>query len=87
MAGLPILRAATGGRPYIFACQNFKTLKASSTENFSVISRNYSRKQNTNLSPKEGTESKDEFKVSFFKLMSFSVPSVVWWWFWGAFFR
>jgi hypothetical protein len=50
-----------------------------------VISRNYSKKPDTNFSPKEGTEHRDEFNVSFFKfLMSFSVLSVVWWWIWGT---
>jgi hypothetical protein len=43
---------------------------AEHTENFSVISRNYSMKQNTSLSPKECTEYKCELSISFLKLMA-----------------
>jgi hypothetical protein len=46
-----------------------------------VTSRNYSKIPDTNFSPKECTDYREEFNVSFFKLTDFSVLSMVWWWF------
>jgi hypothetical protein len=43
------------------------------TDNLSVISINYSKAPDKNRSPKECTEYRDEFNVSFSKLMGFSV--------------
>jgi hypothetical protein len=50
-----------------------KRKTAEPTENFSVISKNYSKAPDTNLSPKECTEYRDEFGGFVFKLMGFSV--------------